>query len=47
MWDIMLVNKAFSKFMDNGADRSIVGREGKSISGKSIGPSEDKTPHLP
>lgn len=44
----MTVNKVYKKFVvDDGADRSIVGIEGKSISRKSIYSSEDKTLPLP
>lgn len=44
----MTVNKVYRKFVvDDGADRSIVGIEGKSISRKSIYSSEDKTLPLP
>ena len=47
VWDIMMVSKAFRKFVDDGAERSIVGIEGKSISENSIYSSEDKTRPVP
>lgn len=47
VWDIMMVNKVFRKFVDDGADWSIVGVEDKSISENSIYSSEDKTWPLP
>ena len=34
----MMVSKAFRKFVDDGAERNIVGIEGKSISENSIKP---------
>lgn len=42
----MMVNKAISKFVDDSDDRSIVGKEDKSISQKSIYSSEDNTLHI-
>ena len=44
---MMVIPKAFRKFVDDGAERRIVGIEGKSISENSIYSSEDKTWPLP
>ena len=39
---IIMVKKALDKFMDEGADRSIMGREGKSGARKNVYSSEAK-----
>lgn len=43
LWDIMKVNEAFRVCTDGGAGRSIIGREGKSISRKHVCSSEERT----
>lgn len=42
VWVIIMVKKALGKFMDKGADRSIMGREGKSGARKNVCSSEAK-----
>lgn len=43
VWNTMMVNKAFSKFIDGGFGRSTAGREGKSTCRVSVCYSEKKS----